>query len=76
MKRLLAVGERRACGPFPTANQPFHTQLLFVLGVARATSLKKEPQETKYCMPNLLYTCNVRRGMQYWFLRARDTILM
>ena len=19
-------------------------------------------------MPNLLYTCNVRRGMQYWFL--------
>ena len=34
----------------------------------RAPNQKNEPQETKYCMPNLLYTCNVRRGMQYWFL--------
>ena len=33
---------------------------------------KNEPQETKYCMPNLLYTCNVRRGMQYWFLRVHS----
>ena len=39
---------------------------------ARKPNQKNEPQETKYCMPNLLYTCNVRRGMQYWFLRVHS----
>ena len=30
MKRLLAVGKGMALAPFPTANQPFHTQLLYI----------------------------------------------
>ena len=30
MKRLLAVGEGLGSAPFPTANQPFHTQLLYI----------------------------------------------
>ena len=53
----------------------FHGFFFLVSYLSRAQ--KNEPQETKYCMPNLLYTCNVRRGMQYWFLvgsylRARE----
>ena len=54
---------------------------VFVSGSRARGNQKNEPQETKYCMPNLLYTCNVRRGMQYWFLvgselhaRAKDMI--
>ena len=34
-EKVVSCGEGHGSAPFPTANQPFHTQLLFVLGVQK-----------------------------------------
>ena len=52
-----------------------HVIVEYKLHVDQDHARANEPQETKYCMPNLLYTCNVRRGMQYWFLRVHSFLL-
>ena len=63
--------------PVTVTGSAFDRKIVSVLPVSFCLSFirarqKNEPQETKYCMPNLLYTCNVRRGMQYWFLRVHS----
>ena len=46
MKRLLAVGEGGGAKPFPTANQPFHTQLLYICdGIMLPKSRARHPKE-------------------------------